>query len=321
MNIKRILSAVTAFGIIATSVPAFAADSDFFEFGTPYDLTTGEYTSELVQDHVIAIPVDVLTTTNGLTAWSVGVEVTDSSLLKIGTNDLDLTDTEYDNLSALGAVATTNDVDYAVNAIGTWRRGSFTPTGCTFNVNPAYSIDGKSIFFVEWALTSATTTSVIDGPEGYIICDVLKDSSDDELNKELLSLTSEVCRLSDTGNGKGNTINIAAQAPKANACDGAFKVVVDSEALPYWVQGVTANIGGQDYALDAALNEDGTTSYSFPVRVTSAAEEASVDATIKATVSDDEAGSTNSREVEWGTVTVDMTGTVTDYAQADASIN
>lgn len=315
MNLKRILSAVVAFGVITSSVPVFAAEVNHIELGTPYDVTTGEYTSDLVAGHVIGIPVNISSATNKVENYSLALDY-DPNILIPGVLDSNLTNDQYADLENFGAIETqASGMDYNVNGFYTTGRGGNTAiASSTINSEYVTSLGNSNMkgFFISWFYSVGQ--DITENPENMLLFTV--NSTTDELNAKIFELDLSRCLVNDSTSN-----NFSGEATKANACDGAFKVVVDSEALPYWVQGVTANIGDQDYALDAALNEDGTTSYSFPVRVTSAAEEASVDATIKATVSDDEAGSANLREVEWGTVTVDMTGTVTDYAQANASIN
>lgn len=326
MKLNKILGVVLSLSVIAGSSSfAMAADGDYFKLGTPIDITTGAEATEIVAGHKIAVPVDVTSTTGSLTSYTV-IAKYDSSILSAGFTYDDCSATEGSNLVTLAGETSNLTMDPNTRKYGAVR-GMYTMgfgksyTGSQL-VNTAYtdtSLDSGSYIGSNWYNTTNTATT--SDPECYLLFTVVGSVSEDSLNTSILEVVPSLCQVADNKNDKPAELGINGEATKVNACDGAFKVVVDSDALPYWVQGVTATINGQDYALDAALNEDGTTSYSFPVRVTSAAEETSVDATIKATVSDDEAGSTNSREVEWGTVTVDMTGTVTDYAQADASIN
>lgn len=177
---------------------------------------------------------------------------------------------------------------------------------------PDTDTDGK--VKIPWA--SATSVATKDTPELYVIFTVTGTVSSDSLNVDVVSVNNEECNIGDTE----NHLNINGTVDKANACDGAFKIVVDSEKLPYWVQKVTVDAKGTRVELDACVNSDGTTLYSFPVRFISENEVANADIEIYATVSDDESGVTNVREVNWGAVNVDMSGTVTDYAEANPTI-
>lgn len=314
MKLKNFLGAITALTLIASSVPTFAADSDFLSVGTPYDITTGEYTTDLVAGHVIAVPVDIQSTTDALTSYNFEV-IYEGALLKAASDVNNFTDDMWTNLETLtGSQKYDNtNVDdlVAINSLGQKRGSNFNEYG-SFVVNP----ESWRVSVVWYDIASRNVND--DAPELYVIFDVV--NSTDALNRELFTINPLNTSISDTLNGKEDTISIPNETTKANACDGAFKIVVDSEKLPYWVQKVTVDAKGTRVELDACVNSDGTTLYSFPVRFISENEVANADIEIYATVSDDESGATNVREVNWGAVNVDMSGTVTDYAEANPTI-
>ncbi len=314
MKLKKMISAFLALGIVATATSAFAADSDLFHIGTPYDITDGVSTDVLTEGHVIALPVDVFSTTDAITNFQYIIEY-DSMYVTPGYDTSNATDDFFDTVATLGSETYASDdvTIQFINALGTWRGSRFTAAGSSV-YNPA---KGDNEVMYGWYHTSSQALNA-STPEAYIIFTVNKSVDVDALNTEVFKASG--CLLADTVNGKGDTPNVGNTVDKINACDGAFKIVVDSASLPYWVQGVDAVIDGTTYALDACVGADGTTEYSFPVRLTSAADKASVDVSIRATVSNDESGSINSRTVDWGTVNVAMDGTATTYVSSNANI-
>ncbi len=307
INIKSFLSIAIILSMVMSAMPVFA-DSEYMSLGTPYDVTDNEYTTDLEAGHIIAVPVDITSSSTQIQAYAVVVKY-DTSVLSPGALLTTLNADDYllyDRLGDLGAVIETGDYCYAVSGIYTSGRYGNTDNGTT-DANPDYTNHGAITsgdhFYVGWYSTGDDLQT--DAPETYMVFTVLDDV--DDLNYSAIELATDYTVV-DAANG------VDGETTKANACDGAFQINVDSSKLSYWVQAVTVNIDGTDYALDACVNEDGSTTYSFPVRVTSAADDTSVTATITATVTDDVDGTTNEQTVDWGTVTVDMTGAATSYA-------
>lgn len=325
MKLKRIFSTVLALGIMTNGISVFAADGDYFKLGTPYDLTTGEAATEIIEGHKIAVPVDITSSTGKMDSYQVVAEY-DSDVLSAGFTYEACVGNEAGNLVSLAGDAGNLSQDPNTGLYGAVR-GTYTMGfGKTYvgtqTTNTNYHVDSGengSYVLTGWFHTASTAST--DDPECYLLFTVNKTVDEDELNFEAIKLVQAECELSDNPNSKPNVTNVAGESAKVNACDGAFKVVVDSSALPYWVQGVNAKINGTSYALDALVQDGDTTVYGFPVRVTSAADEASVDVEIEATVTDDETGLENSRTVSWGTVNVDMSGTANTYASSNASIS
>lgn len=318
MKLKKFLGVALALTMVGSVTPTFASEGDYFKLGTPYDITTGAAATEIVAGHKIAIPVDITSTTGKLTSYST-VAKYDSEILSPGFTYEDCTSAEATNLVALAgnnAANLSQDPNTGLYAaiLGTYTVGFGKTYVGTQVTNTAYKLAddaSASCVFSGWYHTTAVATT--DDPECYLLFSVKQTVSADELNKSIIETVPSECQLQDTVNNKPSEKNIEGEAEKINACDGAFKIVVDGSQLPYWVQGVDVEIDGTTYQLDACVNAEGETEYSFPVRLTSAADEASVSVAIKAQVSDTEAGPATSLR-DWGTVTVDMSGTATTYA-------
>ena len=327
MKLNKILGVVLSLSVIAgTSSFAMAAEGDYFKLGTPYDITTGSEATEIVAGHKIAVPVDITSTTGSLTSYQV-IAKYDSDILSAGFTYDDCTGEEASNLVSLAGEASNLTMDPNTNLYGAVRYMYTTGFGKVFTgsqlANTAFkdeTLDSSSSYIcTNWFHTASVKTT--NDPECYLLFTVKNSVDENSLNVDILEVVSSLSNVQDTYNGKPTEIGINGEAAKANACDGAFKVVVDSSALPYWVQGVNAKINGTSYTLDALVQDGDTTVYGFPVRVTSAADEVSVDVEIEATVTDDETGLENSRTVSWGTVNVDMSGTANTYASSNASIS
>ena len=116
---------------------------------------------------------------------------------------------------------------------------------------------------------------------------------------------------------------LKADPAKLNATQGAFKVVLDADALPAgnWVQGLYAQVGSTKQDITACVHADGTTTYEFPVRVNSATGATdAIDVDIYATTTADEAGATTSTDKKIGSINLTMDGTVTSYNTVNGTI-
>jgi hypothetical protein len=116
---------------------------------------------------------------------------------------------------------------------------------------------------------------------------------------------------------------LKADPAKLNATQGAFKVVLDADALPAgnWVQGLYAQVGSTKQEITACVHADGTTTYEFPVRVNSATGATdAIDVDIYATTTADEAGATASTDKKIGSINLTMDGTVTSYNTVNGTI-
>lgn len=317
MKLKKFLSAVLSLSFIISAVPTFASETEYFEINMPYfDCTTGTDTTDLIEGHVVLVPVDV-TASADVANYSLAL-LYDSSILTPGITS---SSNVISTVMGKGALVSSSGTHYAVSAFNNeiipgmvyTQIGTATVTPSGYNTEIEY--DSMKSFFTSWY--SAEVQSTTDEPELYLIFTVNKTVED--LNHVLFDIYEPTCAINTAEQGEAT-----GTADKANACDGAFQVVYDTSKLTamsteaakgngYYVQKVEALIAGVRYTLDAYNNEDGTTVYKFPVRLTSDAEDASVNVEIIATITDDAEGSANLREMSWGNVTVDMSGTVSSY--------
>lgn len=320
MKLKKFISACVALATVATcSSVAFAADNTM-TMGTPIDLSTGaEIGDTLTAGDVIAIPVDISSSTGSLTSTLVRLALSDN--LQPGVTDTDLTDDQYTNLEALGGEIATEDsgVDYYVkNIFKAGRRKSFPGT---WMVNPTeHRADGKTYFSVQWY--DVVADAVSDEPELWILCTVKNDVTVDNLNTEVIG-SSANSEIADNKNGLALVDTVEAGTVKLNATQGAFKVVLDADALPAgnWVQGLYAQVGSTKQEITACVHADGTTTYEFPVRVNSATGATdAIDVDIYATTTADEAGATTSTDKKIGSINLTMDGTVTSYNTVNGTI-
>lgn len=318
MSLKRILSGAVAlamaFGI--TAIPAFAADPVVDPVVTikALDATDfdGNVVTELNAGDVIILPVD---------AYS-----------KDGQLNAAFFDIYYDtDVLTLGVDATTNDstVNYYVEKDG---RLVFKPDDeyviyggrdiiKSYNkLTQKYTYDAGQFAVVKiadgdvrvsWGSDQANGYTLTDIPEFYV-CFTVNDSAklteiNESLNgayvKSLFIDASAGADIKETG-----ALNYDGSVTKLNACEGAFQVSLDNDALEYWVQRVYASIdGGTPIALDEYVNEDGTSIYSFPARVTTnSANAETATVVITADISTDEAGTTGNDTVTLGQKTITL---------------
>lgn len=320
MKLKRVLSVCLAAATVATcSSVVSAAEENGFAVRTPINLATGEtVTDTLKAGDVLAIPVDVFSSTGGIDSLTFDVNFTD--VLSIGYTDTALTDDQYNNLEALGEIITEDDgTDVVVkNIYQTGRKKTYPGS---WVVNPNYNKNGVRCVRAVWS--NALTIKTTDDPEAYIVCSVVKDVTADELNTALTGSSSEIISFSDIDNGDMEGHNLKAAPAKLNATQGAFKVVLDADALPNgnWVQGLYAQVGSTKQEITACVHADGTTTYEFPVRVNSATGATdSITVDIYATTTADEAGATTSTDKKIGSIDLAMDGTVTSYTAVNATV-
>ena len=193
MKLKRVLSVCLAAATVATCSSVVSAADNGFAVRTPINLATGEeVTDTLTAGDVLAIPVDVFSSTGGIDSLTFDVNFTD--VLSIGYADTDLSDDQYANLESLGEIITEDDgTDVVVKNI--YKAGRKKTYPGSWTINPNYVKDGVRCVRAVWA--NALTISTTDDPEAYIVCSVTKDVTADELNTALTGSSSEVISFSD----------------------------------------------------------------------------------------------------------------------------
>ena len=329
MKLKKFISSALALSTIVTSlsvVNVFAADPTF-AVGAPIDALTGEEVTEFTAGQIIELPIDVNTDSGTLANIQIRVYY-DNSILDAGIN----------TSSGLGAQYLTNNFMYRFTTatdptnsnIRCGRHNMLNGADMGTVTGNCYASDDMVI--TSWNITAGAPQSVnVSAPEFYVPFTVKSDfdASKLGLNAGTNSLNSD--GIFGVEAEIAETVGTAAvrageqKSVKANACDGAFKIVVKDSELPYYVQGITLTIDGkytnsgetENFELDACESAEGEgyTEYSFPVRLISAKDDTEVVASIKAKVSDDLDGNENPDEVNWGSVTVSMTNPKT-YATA-----
>jgi hypothetical protein len=333
MKLNKILASamLTTFVVAMGSFTAFAADGDSFTLGTPYDITTGAEATQITEGHIIAIPVDITSATGGVVAYRLVADY-NTDVLSAGVNYSSRTTAEKENLKALAVDTANLKKDNAglyggINAMKSYDElddkyavvGSSNAQANTQYVSTS-NPSAKSVT-LQWSYTESVAPT--DDPEGYILFTVLKSVDDDALNTSLVTVNAD-SGLSDIDTSF--TKEVAKTDSKANACYGAFKVVLDNDSEDVqslgWIQKLSAQITSADGSktttvdLTEYVNEDGSTVYEFPVRIVSNSSNAST-ATVEiyADVTSDEAGTQDKDTVLVASTTVSLAGTATSYTE------
>ena len=320
MKLKSILGVcVATAAMTASCFNCFAAD-EAITYGAPIDLATAqEVSGDIVAGTHIAVPVE-LSNSDGRTTSFAAKVLYDDEYVTPGATDSELSDDEYNNLIALGNSDdgcvlrnSTSTTDLIVKNIYTLGRGGKKTIQGTWVAVPNSESINK--FAVAWASGTADGYAFSSEPELYFIYTEKKTIPADELNKEMFTGTPDSTMKAVEGITAGTT--------KFNATQGAFKVVLDANALPAgnWVQGLYAQVGSTKQKITACVHADGTTTYEFPVRVNSATGATNaIDVDIYATTTADEAGATTSTDKKIGSINLTMDGTVTSYTTVDGTI-
>lgn len=321
MKLKSILGVcVATAAMTASCFNCFAAD-EAITYGAPIDLATAqEVSGDIVAGTHIAVPVE-LSNSDGRTTSFAAKVLYDNEYVTPGATDSELSDDEYNNLIALGNSDdgcvlrnSTSTTDLIVKNIYTLGRGGKKTIQGTWVAVPNSESINK--FAVAWASGTADGYAFSSEPELYFIYTVKKTIPADELNKEMFTGTPDSTMKAVEGITAGTT--------KINATQGAFKVVLDADALPNgnWVQGLYAQVGSTKQNITACVHADGTTTYEFPVRVNSATGATdSITVDVYATTTADEAGTKTATDKKVGSIVLSMDGTVTSYNTLNASIS
>jgi hypothetical protein len=236
-----------------------SASENAIKVGQPINTATGEVADSFKANDMIAIPVDIDTTTGGLTAYGVIVDYNDEYI----TPEVDASSDEvYDALSEYGSLEEHSSGSGLYGIINCLKQRGTKYYG-TITYNPETT--GKFLF--NWYYTE--TVSVISGPEAYMLFTVKKDVDASALNVAVAAaLDSDYNYVQDSKGGLANTKTTETSEAIANACAGAVKLNVDTTKLDKWLQKLYVSIDGGDKQEINQGVENGT-SYSFPVRITS----------------------------------------------------
>lgn len=295
MKLKNIFGAMLCTSVIACSATAVFAAGETFEIGKPIDLETNAEVDELTVGQVVALPVDIITDQQIV---SMGYATTiNTDVLTPGAIDADLTDTQYDNASALGEIishVTDSSKDMMIFSIGEEGRRGFESYG-----NPSASDTRFAWYDAEPRTINEST------PEFYVIMTVNKAVSLDDLNVTLI--TPDEANTTVGVYQVGGILNATPNTAKANACYGAFNINIDSSVLPYWIQGLYVSLNGGEKVAVTEYKTTDNVNYTFPVRVTTnstSAAKATVE--VFADTTTDEAGTANVAQVSMGTFEIQL---------------
>jgi hypothetical protein len=284
------------------SVMSFAAENSI-SVGKPINIETGEEADSYSAGDIIAVPVEVTTTTGKITSYKVLAKY-DTEYVEPEVNAEEISDDLLGTLSSLGALQQQDPESTVVGAVNCLK----AKIGATYLGSMAYepNYNGRAdVFGMNWA--SGTSVSVnTSAPEAYMLFTIKKDIPADALNVSIAgAVDGETVYVSDTPNGLDETRFTQTSKATANACAGAVKLTVDSSSLNKWVQAlyVTVDDGAYKDITQYVENADGT--YSFPVRILS---ENSGEHTVNfyADLSDTETGAVTSSKVSVGTKTVTL---------------
>lgn len=310
--------------MVASSCNVFADNQRAFNFGTPIDASTGKAVDgDVTAGSVIALPVDV--TSAGAKSVGFVASITyDDNYLTAGVTDSDLSNDQYNNLVALSsgtdAAIKRNDdetIDYLIKNVYTKVRVK-NIQGYYTVVNKAAGESNRINF--SWVAGAIGGYAFSDTePEVYVLFKVNKDITADELNLNLFTINNIG---DDTYVDRINTETVVS-VDKINATQGAFKVVLDADALPAgnWVQGLYAQVGDTKQDITACVHEDGTKTYEFPVRVNSSTGVTdAIDVDIYANTTADEAGTGTATDKKIDSINISMDSTVQSYTEVTGTV-
>jgi hypothetical protein len=312
MKFSKVLCGLFSAALVTASisVPVFAANTVDIKAlaATDYDGNTLESISA---GDVILVPVDVESADGRISAASFEIDY-DTSILTLGVSPKASTSVTnfyknnknnlyLDGSTLLGGREIIDSYDDILE--------EYTYATDQFAV---VAIDDDTVR-VTWSGASTTGYATTDAAEFYLCFTVNEGADLSGLNSAYLK---KLYVIASAGSDINNSVSeYDGTVTKANACDGAFQIVVNKNDLPdnYFIQGITVN----GVALDAVVTDADETTYKFPVRLvaTNSADATGTKTfTIKASVSETEDGTAT--EVTWGTVNVAVDGTATSYTEA-----
>ncbi len=344
MKLKRILSALLVMSVMAvSSVSVYAVDystgTETFTIGNPIDLETGDTVevSDIEAEQLLAFPVDIQASSTAIPNYQF-IATYDTDYLSPGIDTSLISNSMLGgfgvNETALGTLkAADNDSTkyMCIDAFGTsdpiYFYGYYSFSS-VFTMVTSYT--GTNTVTVAAANASDVTISTTH-PEFYVLFTAKADVSSDALNLNLFEVNYDNSAI--TVNGT-SLHGITATQEQANACYGAFTVSVDNEAYAVaygeWITDITAYIytdsnkgtaigSTSGYALTEYVNDDGSSVYSFPTRITAYSDNESAYVEIVATTNSESDGSGDAGTRTLGAKTISLDGTVTSYDDVAAT--
>jgi len=295
------LSAVSVFAVDAT-------ENDFYTVGAPISVETGKVVNEVKSGDVIAIPVDINTSTGKIRGYAFSAKY-DNTVLSPGQSFS----------KASGGMAFLDDCQLPTIAPldGSYKElfvldGIQDADESLSNYN-GVSKDYKADQIKFWA-TYPEEETLTDAPEFLLLFEAKADI--EGLNKELLTVDNADSTIApDT---TADLLNPTSVETKLNACAGAFNIKIDATALTSYVQALYVQIGDAEAVPVSYYTVDGDI-YKFPVRVLTTKGDTSVDVKVLADTSSDLDGKNNVKsKVSLGTITVTL-DSPSDYVDSTIS--
>ena len=296
------LSAVSVFAVDAT-------ENDFYTVGAPISVETGEVVNEVKSGEVIAIPVDINTSTGKIRGYAFSAKY-DNAVLTPGKS--------FSKNS--GGTAFLEECKLPTIALlgGSYKElfvldGIQEEDESLSNYN-GISKDYKADQIKFWATYPEEEPLLTDAPEFLLLFEAKADI--EGLNKELLTVDNADSTIApDT---TADLLNPTSVETKLNACAGAFNIKIDATELTSYVQALYVQIGDAEAVSVPYYTVDGDI-YKFPVRVLTTKDDASVDVKVLADTSSDLDGKNDAKsKVSLGTITVTL-NSPSDYADSTIS--
>lgn len=301
MKLNKLFGAALAVAATLSLASAVYAEDTKVALGNPIDLDTGKAVEAYTAGQHIAVPVEVYSATSGIKSFGVDFSF-DTDAFTFGIDTLTTNDNNtrktLKGLTIKNSAGTTNGAfagirelneDDAWVKVGSWETNE----------------KSTGVATLMWAHKATISTS--EQTEGYVLFTVKKPV--EALNTPLFTITnSTVGDLSDSNVTSDSTTE------KANVCEGAFQIVVDSSKLKTYIHGVSVVIDGVETPLEYV--EESGDKYTFPVRLVKkpeTADKASLSVSVIAKVADTDAADATTKDASLGNINVTLNAP-TSYA-------
>jgi hypothetical protein len=319
MKLKKVIcGALCATATIVGMSAMVSASENTVKVGQPINVATGETSDSFKANDIIAVPVDIDSTTGKLTAYGVVVEYnTDYVTPEVDANEI--SDDLLEKLAALGSLqekTSDSGVVGAVNCLKSKLSGNYYGK-LTYEPNfKGY----EDRFGFNWYETSSVTVNS-SSPEAYILFTVNKDIDASSLNIAIAkAVESDQIYVQDSKNDLATTEVDETSEAVANACAGAAQLNIDTANLSKWVQNFYVSVDDNTAQSVNELVDNGDGTYSLPVRIISS-NTGSHTVTFYADLADTESGATTSSKVKVGETTITLDNptsyTAVGYAEAE----
>lgn len=286
--------------LFATAV--YAADG--ISFGKPIDLKTNAEVTDYTEGMIIAVPVDIVSNTGKIDSFS--IKATGAEGFTPGATSAELGDSLTNLRARANKLVATSGTLYVASNIKMDDGFDISYPG-TYDV----AIAGNKIS-TGWMNAQHIDVNASE-PELYLIYKVTAVPTG--LNADVATVVDGECSFSDTSSGQGKTAPTPENEAKANATQGAFKVVLKAENLTKYVKSMAVEYNGNTEDITEYVKISDT-EYEFPVRVnkTDGSTE-DIEVTVYGMCYSDLAASAGEEVIELAKGTISMNGSVTDYAE------